>query len=777
VLSRHAVSIVIAAVLALLPAAGATAQERVVTTTLDGNDGHCDAHCTLREAVALSTRDEVVILPAGRYELTHGELELGIAETILGDGARTTVIDAGHRSRVLRATGLDNLVSGVTITGGTSDRGGGGIRVDVHGRLALEDSSVVGNVAPRNGGGIFNAGGLRLIRSTVAGNRAGHAAGGPGRGGGIYSSASGHAALENSTISGNTARPGGIPSRGGGVFSAGDLAVNHVTVAGNSASDGGGLYESNLVRSLSNTILAGNPGGACSGRTSIGDEKGNLDDDGTCGLSAQRSFPQRDPLLVPLANNGGETDTHALGPGSPAIDAGSRASCLPQDQRHVARDAACDVGAFEVQAPVPVRLNGSPLDLFSDGAGRLQVRVEGQPGGIFAAPDDNAADAGLAIKQGGVHFGLGVGRTVISAPHVTQLGASRTMSSQYAVGPDLLVSERIEYDDGSQVVDMRYEIQSRSGGAVTFRAGALADLFIAGDDTGAGVFIAADPRFVGGRSRDGAMAGLVERTPWLNYEAGDAAGVFGNFAGDGLTNSVLSDVVDNAVGVEWQRTVEPGRPAVLQVSWRISAASQPTSDAPTAAPNAGSPQAGEAQEELPPPVAGRNVNILPVRGTVRIKLPGASEFIVLEDGRQIPVGTIVDTLNGRARLVAASDMSGGTAAADFYGGVFLLRQTKSAKPITRLKLTERLRCNGAQKAGTAASRKGRRRLWGDGSGRFRTEGRYSSATVRGTKWLVQDRCTSTLTKVTSGRVAVRDFVKRKTVIVRAGKQYVARARR
>jgi CSLREA domain-containing protein len=763
VLPRPVLAVVAAIILTLLPAAAAAAQERVVTTTADGSDGRCDADCTLREAVELT--DDVVILPAGRYELTEGELELGGSETIRGEGARATVIDAGGRSRVLRVTGLDNLVSGVTITGGV-----GGVRVDVHGWLTLEDASVVGNVARRRGGGIFNRGGLRLVGSTVAGNRAGRAAGGPGRGGGVYTAASGSASLSNSTISGNTAWPAGIPSRGGGVYSAGDLAMSHVTITDDSASEGAGLYQSKQARSLSNSIIAGNAGGACSGQASI-DAQGNLDDDGTCGLAAEA----RDPLLGPLANNGGETDTHALLPGSPAIGAGSRESCAGEDQRHLVRDAACDIGAFEVQTPVPVHLDGSPLDFYSDGAGRLQVRVEGRPGGIFSAPDDNAADAGLAIKQGGVLFGLGVGRTVLSSPRVTATGTRRTMNSSYAVGPDLLVSERIDYDDGSQLVDMRYEIQSRSGAAVTFRAGALADLF--GDDNGTGVFSSGDPRFVGGRSGDGTTAGLVERTPWLNYEAGDVGSVFGNFAADGLTNTVVSDVVDNAVGVEWQRTVQPGQPAVLEVRWRFDFARAPTTGTATrdAVPPAGG-VLGEEAEQLPPPVAGKNVNILPVRGRVRIKLPGSNRFILLEEGLQIPLGTIVDTLDGRATLVAASDKSGGTATADFYGGIFRLGQTKGAKPVTTLKLTERLRCGAGGKAGTAAKRKSERRLWGDGKGRFRTEGRFSSATVRGTTWLVEDRCDSTLTEVRSGRVAVRDFAERKTVIVRAGKRYVAKRR-
>ena len=127
-------------------------------------------------------------------------------------------------------------------------------------------------------------------------------------------------------------------------------------------------------------------------------------------------------------------------------------------------------------------------------------------------------------------------------------------------------------------------------------------------------------------------------------------------------------------------------------------------------------------------------------------------------------------------LVAAANRTGGTATADFYGGVFRVRQTKGARPITRLTLTEKLSCPKGQ-ATTAAKRKKKRRLWGDGRGRFRTEGEYSSATVRGTKWLTEDRCTSTLTRVVSGRVAVRDLAKRRTVIVRAGKKYTARARK
>jgi hypothetical protein len=179
--------------------------------------------------------------------------------------------------------------------------------------------------------------------------------------------------------------------------------------------------------------------------------------------------------------------------------------------------------------------------------------------------------------------------------------------------------------------------------------------------------------------------------------------------------------------------------------------------------------------QLPPPVIREKVNMIPARGTIRVKRPGAKRFRRLADnGAQLPVGTTVDALEGRVTIVAASDEQGGTDTAVFYGGIFKIGQTKGDKPTTILSLTEKLSC---PKAGTAiaAAKKKKRRLWGDGEGKFRTKGKHSAATVVGTKWLVEDRCKSTLTRVVRGRVSVLDFAKKKTVIVRRGKRYIARA--
>jgi hypothetical protein len=175
----------------------------------------------------------------------------------------------------------------------------------------------------------------------------------------------------------------------------------------------------------------------------------------------------------------------------------------------------------------------------------------------------------------------------------------------------------------------------------------------------------------------------------------------------------------------------------------------------------------------PPPVAGKKVNAIPVGGTVKIKRPGKKGFTTLKAGEQIPVGTTVDTTKGRVTLVTAAK-GGGTAQADFYDGVFKIAQAKGST-LTTLTLVDRLAC-GAGKANAAAKKKRKRHLWGDGAGRFRTKGKHSAATVVGTRWLVEDTCTTTLTRVARGRVSVRDFAKKKTVIVKAGKKYVARAR-
>jgi len=171
------------------------------------------------------------------------------------------------------------------------------------------------------------------------------------------------------------------------------------------------------------------------------------------------------------------------------------------------------------------------------------------------------------------------------------------------------------------------------------------------------------------------------------------------------------------------------------------------------------------------PVYHKTVVANPVSGKVLVKRPGSSKFVELDASAGIPLGSTVDVKNGKIQLTSVPKSGGKPETATFYDGIFKVTQPGA---VTELRLVEALACGGGGAAHAAAKKPKTRKLWGSGSGSFRTRGSYSAATVRGTTWLVQDTCSSTLTRVTKGAVSVNDFVKHKTVIVRAGKRYVAK---
>jgi hypothetical protein len=184
---------------------------------------------------------------------------------------------------------------------------------------------------------------------------------------------------------------------------------------------------------------------------------------------------------------------------------------------------------------------------------------------------------------------------------------------------------------------------------------------------------------------------------------------------------------------------------------------------------------GGGEGSAPPPQIGRSVTVEPAAGTVTVRPPGGSAA-TLTAGDDIPLGSVVDTTKGTVALTSAADAGGNTQTAQFHGGVFKVTQTKGSAPVTELSLKGTLSCSAGRVV--ASGRRARsRRLWGSGHGHFRTRGRRSSATVRGTVWLTEDRCDGTLTRVKRGVVAVEDFGTRKTKLVRAGKSYLARAKR
>jgi hypothetical protein len=189
---------------------------------------------------------------------------------------------------------------------------------------------------------------------------------------------------------------------------------------------------------------------------------------------------------------------------------------------------------------------------------------------------------------------------------------------------------------------------------------------------------------------------------------------------------------------------------------------------------AGKP-AGSTAAAPAEPVFAHTVVLAPVSGTVLIRPPGASTAAVrLTARRAVPVGTVVDTTAGRIRLTSANPSPGGTQTGQFFGGSFRIEQGAAAGGRVDLALRDTRSRNVCAAGGTALSQRVLGLLRGVAKGRFQTTGRFSAATVRGTDWGVRDRCDGTVTVVRTGTVSVRDFVRHRTVVVRAGQTYLAK---
>jgi hypothetical protein len=193
-------------------------------------------------------------------------------------------------------------------------------------------------------------------------------------------------------------------------------------------------------------------------------------------------------------------------------------------------------------------------------------------------------------------------------------------------------------------------------------------------------------------------------------------------------------------------------------------------------------------DQLPAPVVGTSVNVVPEPAafcapncTVRVERPGEKRFETLSSAAQVPLGSRIDTTHGQAFVRAARGVQGALQDGRFRGARFATSQARSSGLLTVSLLGRLPGCHtrvprgGAPKA--VAARRRTRTLFGNVHGRFRSRGRSSSATVRGTQWVQKDTCSGTLTIVKRGTVVVRDFAKRRNKVVKSGHRYFARARR
>jgi hypothetical protein len=270
------------------------------------------------------------------------------------DGGSLIAISGGNSVGVFSVnTGVTFTAQNLNIANGFSAGGGGGI-ANADGTVTVTNSTFSGNTASGAygiGGAIFNASTLTVTNSTFSGNSASVQGGGIGNFGTLT------VTVTNSTFFGNSAGASGA-GNGGGISNTGTLTVTNSTFSGNTAGGAGGGGIGNYgTAALTNTIIANSTqGGNCAG--TITDGGHNLDSDGTCVGAAT------DPLLAPagLASNGGPTQTIALLPGSPAINAGDPEVCANPpvngfDQRGYVRPgvghAQCAIGAYEADAVPP----------------------------------------------------------------------------------------------------------------------------------------------------------------------------------------------------------------------------------------------------------------------------------------------------------------------------------------------------------------------------------------------------------------------------------------
>jgi len=231
-------------------------------------------------------------------------------------------------------------LSNVTFIGNTATRSGGGM-YNYNNSATLSNVTFIDNLATNDGGGMFNSQSSSTLSDiTFSGNTAGSF------GGGMYN-LQGNPSLNNITFSGNNAE-----HFGGGMLSfQSSPTLRNVTFSGNTATSyyGGGMYNDNSSASLTNAILWGKTPDQIRGDSTTvtySDVQGGYPGTGNI---------NDDPLLGPLADNGGLTQTHAIAAGSPAIDAGDPDVCPNIDQRAFTRPidgdengtAICDMGAYE----------------------------------------------------------------------------------------------------------------------------------------------------------------------------------------------------------------------------------------------------------------------------------------------------------------------------------------------------------------------------------------------------------------------------------------------
>jgi hypothetical protein len=290
------------------------------------------------------------------------DAQLTVINSIVSSNGTGTSLRCSGVGGGIFYNGAGTVIVMNSVISGNSASSGGGMIIRGSATATVTDSTVSANSVyyyycgecGTAGGGILNDGStLTVTNSTISGNVA-HA-NGPGVGGGI--SNNGTLTVTNSTISGNDA-DGGHGGNGGGIANGGNLTLTNSTLSENWAWQGGAVDNGGTTTIEDSVLNAGASGGTIANSATFTSLGYNIaSDDGGGVLTGTGDRINTNPMLGPLQGNGGPTFTHALLPGSPAINAGDPNFTPPPfyDQRgpgfHRVVHGRIDIGSFEVQGP------------------------------------------------------------------------------------------------------------------------------------------------------------------------------------------------------------------------------------------------------------------------------------------------------------------------------------------------------------------------------------------------------------------------------------------
>ena len=725
------------------------AQTFTVDSTADATDsdtgtGGCETAantCTLRAAIQeanVFSNADTIIVPAGIYNLTlggspedtafSGDLDITQPVTLSGAGAATTVVDqdvGGERVFDVQLGSPNTAVEiiGTTVTGGSL----GGIRTiftsaTPRPSLTLTASEITGNTrAAGVGGGIdANTGPLILNRTTVSENSA-------PAGGGISLADGAVGTITNSTISGNAATAAGAatPTGGGGIRLAQALTngtpsatLINTTVRLNTAAagTGGGLRRdanNNLSFTLKNTIVANSTGNNC---------------------QAANPAP---PLITSQGHNIDNANTCGLSQPTDKVNTdpqlgalannggGTRTHAIPASSPAVDAIAAADCPPPTADQRNIARPLGPACDIgafeFAAPPTTVATIPDCSPSGTI--PLEMTTQAGQHPE--GFHYKVNDGPT----QDVATTGKTASLSlpeGQY----------KLEYWSDTQ-----------EGGE-----GPAADHQI-----GTAIVDQTDPN-VAIKSDQGQSLYVITRQASVTVEASDA------LSGLAAPPPANQQVPTNSRGAK-------------NYAW-------------TAEDLCGNQATGQFNYTVLGPGIGERAVIEPLGDGVLVALPDAGgagarasqkgeDFVPVTQPREIPIGSTIDARGGEARITSSESAAEGEIQdGAFTAGIFQVLQSRTAaRGLTELRLkgSNFKNCQVGKASASRLSRRARRRLRANANGRFRTRGRHSAATVRGTEWTVVDRCDGTLTTVTRGSVAVRDFRLQQTITLTRGRSYLALA--